>query len=95
MEQNGEFHYTIVRVLDQKILMDPSLGRRPYRARRPLMTGIYIVIWRRGEAVGHFTPDASYVGPFTKEIHARSWLDTFAEERESEGHTPPKRMNLS
>jgi len=83
--------YEIVRVLDQRSLIDAEACERTYatRAGEGLTPGYYVVIWPAGTRTPTFDASAEYLGPFPAALHAKlklaQYLETFAVQRAAAG----------
>ena len=82
--------YEIVRVLDQKNLIDGESYQRTYvtRGGRVLPSGFYVVMWPAGTLMPTFDAEAEYFGPFKLALHAKLKLTQYLEEYHSRQPEP-------
>lgn len=66
-------YHEIVRVLNGKTLIDPESYECTYFTRegRPRAPGYYIVLWPPEVVTPRYDHQASYIGPFMLELHAK------------------------
>ena len=65
----------LVKILDEKCLIDSESYQRSYQTRARLSPGYYIVIWKGDVARRAYDDDAQYFGPYDARSDAQIMLE--------------------
>jgi hypothetical protein len=65
----------LVKVLNDRSLIDSESYQRTYQTRVPLLPGYYVVVWKGDDARRAYDDDAQYVGPYCARSDARVLLE--------------------
>ena len=64
----------VVRILNERSLIDSESYQRKYRTRVPLLPGYYVVVWKGDGARRVYDDDAQYLGPYRARSDAEMLL---------------------
>lgn len=67
----------VVRILNERSLIDSESYQRSYRTRVPLSAGYYVVVWKGDGARRTYDDDARYLGPYDTRSDAQMRLETY------------------